>query len=254
MLTFIIYTTLLAIAWLLPTMLSRRGQPRLAQGRSSITDQIRHVPTRREASSVQYPRTPEDVSRAVRYIQKASTSNIPPELLKPILYYADYDCIHFRAHSDTTVTRRSNNPEICYIRTEPLKYISPMNTDSSGFERNGRLRALRVEVTGRDQGWGGDASGSWSWFEVVRRPAAIGATGRRNQAQPQSSLRLAHNAVASKEWQHHEMDSESNEEMRAWARGLQNGDRVGIMLMARYPGWSCSASSGSIDVEVEVWR
>ncbi|USW54193.1 hypothetical protein Slin15195_G075120 [Septoria linicola] len=206
-------------------------------------------------SQGQYPRTPEDVSRTVQYLHKASPSHLPAELLTMILSLADYDCIHFSVHADKSVTRRSQSsnetPRLPYIETEPLRYLSSPGSAHSGAGFAGRIRAVRLQVTGKDQGWGGDGSGSWSWFEVAsRQSTSTGPTTGRISA----GLRWAQNEVASKEWQQHEADLESNEDLGTWASSLKNGDRVSILPMARFPGWACTASAGSIDVEVEVWR
>ncbi|KAF2217539.1 hypothetical protein CERZMDRAFT_92189 [Cercospora zeae-maydis SCOH1-5] len=204
-----------------------------------------------------YPLTPEDISRTVRYLQKASPYPLPDELIKMILWHGDYDCIHFEAHYNASETARSHGSEpssrSAYVETRPLKYISPIDdTSSSSTDLGGRVRAVYLKVVGRDQGWGGDGSGSWSWFEVAKRGSPT--NGRKRDEFEDCCLTWAYNKVASKDWQTHETDTESNPQLREWANALKNGDRVAILPMAQFPGWACSASFGSIDVEVEVWR
>lgn len=204
-----------------------------------------------------YPETTEDVSRTVRYLQKASPSPLPDELVKMILWHGDYDCIHFEAHYNTEEMTRSHGSQpslrAAYVETRSLKYISPMvDTTSSDSTHGGRVRAVHLKVKGRDQGWGGDGSGSWSWFDVARRGSPT--NGRRREEFDDCYLTWAYNEVAAKDWQTHETDTDTNPQLQEWARGLRNGDRVSILPMAQFPGWACNASFGSIDVEVEVWR
>ncbi|PPJ59499.1 hypothetical protein CBER1_10003 [Cercospora berteroae] len=204
-----------------------------------------------------YPETREDVLRTVRYLQKASPSPLPVELVKMILWHGDYDCIHFEAHYNTEELTRSHGSQPSlrspYVETRALKYISPVaDTSSSDSTNGGRVRAVHLKVKGRDQGWGGHDSASWSWFDVARRGSFT--NGRRREEFDDCYLTWARNEVASKDWQTHETDTETNSELQEWARGLRNGDRVSILPMAQYPGWACNASLGSIDVEVEVWR
>ncbi|KXT07361.1 hypothetical protein AC578_538 [Pseudocercospora eumusae] len=203
-----------------------------------------------------FPRTPQDVSAVLDTLRRASAGRLTDELLKPILFHADYDCVHFVATSSKQSSRHSSGPTTLpepYIETDTLMWLGDFdvpNKDGSAQRFNGRIRSIQIEATGRDQGWVGNRDGgAWSWFEL----------GKTQAQQERKGWKW--NLVGNMNWQDHQtsyhMDgdlSETDHELSAFLSTLRNGDRLSLIPMARFHSWSCNVSRGKIDVEIEVWR
>ncbi|CZT21636.1 uncharacterized protein RCC_07501 [Ramularia collo-cygni] len=208
-----------------------------------------------------YPSNPTDIHHTISLLNHASPQPLPAELLKQILQHASYDSITYSASLTqplNTIARSAAGPPArACVETPPLQYLGPqdlaVNPEASS---RGRIRRLRLEFTGRDQGWTSDPNtASWSWFEI--------ATRRFGEQGLERGPVLAHNAVAGRDWEdfviEYRRDDEEgseegvSEELRQWIEKLGEGDRVAIVPMAKYGGWQCRVSKARIDVEVEVW-
>ncbi|KXT14361.1 hypothetical protein AC579_2762 [Pseudocercospora musae] len=206
-----------------------------------------------------YPRTPQDVSAVLDTLRQASARRLTDELLKPILFHADYDCVHFVVTSSKQRSRHSSGPTTLpepYIETDTLMCLGDFDVaseDGSLRRFNGRIRSIQIEATGRDQGWVGNRNeGAWSWF----------ALGKTQADRGQHELKgWKWNLIGNMNWQDHQtfyhMDgdlSETDHELSAFLSTLRSGDRLSLIPMARFHSWSCNVSRGKIDVEIEVWR
>lgn len=202
-----------------------------------------------------YPRDRNDIIQAITHLSRATSHTLPAELLKLILYHADYDCMHLTSALSKQVTVISRTgagpPARPCVETPPLSHLGS-TTDE---EFSGRIRSVHLRFTGRDQGWTSEpGTSSWSWFEIGRRR-------RYESEEARDRLKLAHNAVAGRDWQDFEIYWHTDEEVSqdvsvdlgAWIRGLRDGDMVSIVPMARYAGWQCRVLKASIDIEIEVW-
>lgn len=207
-----------------------------------------------------FPRHPRHVYSALQTLRIASNGRLSDELLKPILYHADYDCVHYRVTSSAQSSRHSSGPETQprpYIETGQLQWLGDFELaqhDGQSVQKlNGRLRTISIAVTGRDQGWCGDRNaGSWSWFELGMTRANTTRLERRG---------WKWNSIGDMSWKTHSMLyhvdeelSDANADMGTWFSTLQSGDRLSVIPMARFSGWSCNVSKAHIDVEIEVWR
>ncbi|EME88162.1 uncharacterized protein MYCFIDRAFT_75996 [Pseudocercospora fijiensis CIRAD86] len=206
-----------------------------------------------------FPRTPQDVSAVLDTLRQASAGRLTDELLKPILFHADYDCVHFAVTSTKQSSRHSSGPTTLpepYIETDALMWLGDfdvLNDDGSLQSFNGRIRSIQIEAIGRDQGWVGNRDGgAWSWFELGKTQADSGQQERKG---------WKWNMIGNMKWQHHNtthhMDeelSETDHDLSAWLSTLRNGDRLSLIPMARFSSWSCNVSKGKIDIEIEVWR
>ncbi|EME41950.1 hypothetical protein DOTSEDRAFT_135263 [Dothistroma septosporum NZE10] len=205
---------------------------------------------------MRYPRTPADVDGAILWLSRASNYKLPPELLKVILPQADYDSIRFHASADHAYTESSDGPETTpmpYLETCPLRYLDKINSETPC-----RIRRLHLEVSGRDQGWVTAQDGkSWSWFELGKRKTG-GATGTEEEVE--RGLVWCRNPVAGIQYKEQKLtyDADDHEKtgeaLQEWVQGLENGDKIAIVPMARFGGWECNVRRARIEVEVEVWR
>ena len=205
---------------------------------------------------MRYPRTPADVDGAILWLSRASNYKLPPELFKVILPLADYDYIYFHASADHSYTATSEGPEtqpIPYLELPPLRYLN--KTDR---ENPARIRRLYLEISGRDQGWVTAQDGkSWSWFELgKRRSTSDSAAG----SEVERGLVWCRNPVAGIQFKEQKLTYDADdpvktgEALQEWVEGLDNGERVCVVPMARFGGWECNVRRARIEVEVEVWR
>ncbi|EGP84511.1 uncharacterized protein MYCGRDRAFT_110886 [Zymoseptoria tritici IPO323] len=200
------------------------------------------------SSNMHFPSTRQHIYSTIDCLRKASS--LPDELLKTILYYADYDCLHFSASSDRKYTAYSRGPQgaepFAYVSTPPLRDI---------HEAGVRIRSIRLSASGHDQGFVSDRSaGVWSYFAV------------RRMKDPQNGIIWAQNEMASRNWQDHELslnlddladeteEGEVRTALRQMISQLDDGDGLCIVPMAKFAGWQCHVQKAEIDVEVEVWR
>lgn len=211
-----------------------------------------------------FPRDIHDIHQVLEYLNLASSRSLPAELLKVILYHADYDCLHFTASADhemNAISRNQNGPPAkSYVETGPLTSLA----SSASFAHpdratistpKGRIRSMHLKFTGRDQGWASDPNtASWSWFEIAKK--------RFNQDRVHRGPVLVHNSVAGRDWEDHEIYYHADEqvpqrgvteELKQWIAELRAEDRVAIVPMSQYGGWQCRVSKASIDIEVELW-
>lgn len=211
-----------------------------------------------------YPKSLDDIHKTIDHLQRASPESLPAEILKIILFHANYDCIHYTASSNTQINAIARSatgpPARSCVTSPPLTLLGPYQTLSNNNDANsaaipGRLRSLTLKFTGRDQGWTSDPNtSSWSWFEIAKTSPESGDTIIRGPV-------LAHNAIAGQNWQDFEIvyhvDEEQSkgvsEESREWIEGIRGGERVCVIPMARYGGWQCRVLKASVQVEVEVW-
>lgn len=204
-----------------------------------------------------YPRNLVDIRSALHWVHRASAYRLPEELLTVILHHANYDCLHFAANADRHDERTSYGPEaraVPYVETKPLKFLK----DGEHPEWTGRVKRITLKAKSKDQGWVSDPkSGSWSWLEVGRTKLAHVVALEGGGDKVRRGPEWARNPVAKKEWTVHERTFDVDEvggEMKTWMESLENGHRVSIVPMARYSGWQCCLTEGSVDVEVEVWK
>lgn len=200
---------------------------------------------------MRYPRTSADVDGAILWLSRASNYKLPPELFKVILPCADYDSIHFHTSADHTYTETSQGPEtrpIPYLETPPLRYLDISNPNNPA-----RIRRLHLEVSGRDQGWVTAQDGkSWSWFELGKRRCTTDDVER--------GLVWCSNIVAGIQYREQRLTydvdepEKTGEALQEWVKALEDGERVGIVPMARFGGWECNVRRARIEVEIEVWR
>ncbi|KAK0639679.1 heterokaryon incompatibility protein-domain-containing protein [Cercophora newfieldiana] len=100
----------------------------------------------------------------------------------------------------------------------------------------------------RDQGWAGDTSVSFTWFEVaLRRPE-----GRSDVA----DIKIHHNAVAVDEFgrattRWDARDTNTPPRVKSWLRTAQPGDVIQLIPKAQFPCWVNIIREGTIDLEYE---
>lgn len=218
---------------------------------SRDTQRDEHNKPKDNQPAERYPRNRNDILQTISHINRATSHTLPEELLKIILYQADYDCIHLTSTLSkqvNVISRTGEGPPArpC-VETRPLAHLGTV-------PNTGRVRSVHLKFTGRDQGWTSESgTSSWSWFEVGRR--------RPESEEVRDRLTLAHNAVAGRNWQdfeiywhmEEEMSQDVGTDLRAWFGGLRDEDMVSIVPMARYAGWQCRVLRASIDIEIELW-
>ncbi|KAJ5754151.1 uncharacterized protein N7511_008304 [Penicillium nucicola] len=180
-----------------------------------------------------YPRHAEDAVAALNILRQ----RLPSELVLEVLEHAQY-WIRSKVY---------RNDKLAFTEfdcKERPSYLTSRRIQGDRFP----VREIRIDIWSHDQGWSsyredyGSYRNSWTWFELgIQRP-----DGRHDLCQGED-LRLMTNIHASKDTKHHEIIYRDDQDLQ-WLRGLQAGDRVAIIPLAKYPGWTNFVDKACIEI------
>lgn len=176
---------------------------------------------------------------------------LPPELVPSIIDFAQYwlrSEKSLRRHESIAQRHlgRDDRGErgFMYLLSEPIAgdYMHQCSLHP--------VRKIIFTLSSRDQGWSsfaqdhGTRNNSWTWFDAVVQD------NTPDYATAPSSRRITTNIHAGQDWERQVItwsaDSENDE--RDWLMSLRRGQRVGIEVWARYPGWTNRVRSAKIEI------
>lgn len=181
---------------------------------------------------------------------------LPPDVVPDILEYAEYwvkssaSCTYHMTVTENDMrvgSRTTDSPELqgALYHTSPLiagdyEHLSPLHP----------LRKAVFTITSKDQGWSsypqdhGTYANSWTWFEAM----VLDWT----ESSPEiPARRICTNVHAGRDYKTHQVTwcwNSEDESERVWITSLRRGQKIGIQVWARFPGWSNSVRAATIDI------
>ncbi|KZS89628.1 hypothetical protein SISNIDRAFT_458569 [Sistotremastrum niveocremeum HHB9708] len=173
----------------------------------------------------------------------SSRPGLPIELVLYIMQLANCRIVHTWRHDEPgpVVVRyipRSPGPTRYLWKMTPPLTRNPLH----------RCRGMTIRTLGRNQGFVSDPNaGNWSWYEV----GLYGKDGEVKKGPDGEALQWSshYNDMHSKSLTWVSSDETFDSSHPIW-RYAKDGDRIGVMMCAQFPGWSCQAQS----LEIVFWR
>jgi hypothetical protein len=212
---------------------------------------------------------------------------LPPELVPPILDYAEYwlkssvAIMQDMEVSDIRILGRRSDyitPAATYLSTTPIGEVPGECENGIALVGQHPVRKVVFTVESQDQGWSdylqdhGTERGSWTWFEaVVREPdqsiyqdllrareeTTYAQHWRDEAPEPPRGRRVCSNVHAGRRyrtksvtWSVHDGDKE----VEKWVAELKREQIVDLTVWAKYPGWRNRVRSARIEVYLAAVR
>lgn len=188
-----------------------------------------------------YPSEPRDIFEAFSILQHCGNGKIPRRIILEILNFAEYWLLsRVTRKGEVRLIERDSAKRLPYLTSKPIPKTSPS------------VQRVTFVVWSHDQGWSsykvshGTFENSWTWFEadIEKSPRASNIVSHGPEK------RLLTNVHASRQYRRREVSYTclGSLKHRKWLEGLYPGDKISIIPMAWFPGWTNYVREASIEV------